>query len=155
MAGMKVYDFDTEKLIGITEADAETVRIAVKKYDGVLAKAAKPGCTRSLTAHGGAIEIFAKPAAAARLFGWTRNVMAKPAAVASNDPADDVQSDVAEGAMGIGSLHMTAATEREAPQPVRGETMVCPCCHRTFERRMRMTTARGSVCPDCYDKWSE
>ena len=91
--------------------------------------------------------------------GWVEEKVASFTTPAADKPAesvaDDVQSDAAAGGFGIGSLHMDVSVTREAPQPVRGETMVCPCCHRTFERRMRMTTARGSVCPNCYDKWSE
>lgn len=44
-----------------------------------------------------------------------------------------------------------AEAERLQPRP-RGEMMVCPHCHRQFPRSQRMSSSRGTVCPDCYDE---
>lgn len=156
MTTMTYRDWDSEKVLGFSTASAADVRQAAQKMRTVVT-----GYKRAVY-DVRCDDILVKPEALATLverFGFTPVAVETPKLVEAAPVAakkvvyEDLGPD--EGEFGIGTLHMTAATERETPQPVRGETMVCPCCHRTFERRMRMTTARGSVCPDCYDKWSE
>ena len=59
---------------------------------------------------------------------------------------------------GIGELGRTPQTtpqdelEAERLQPTRSREMIrCPHCGQMYPKRLGMTSACGTVCPDCYD----
>jgi Zn ribbon nucleic-acid-binding protein len=47
-----------------------------------------------------------------------------------------------------------AEAERLQPTP-RGEMVRCGHCHQMYPRHLGMSSAHGTVCPDCYDDCSE